>query len=102
MTTTIPDGTNRPTTPTEVLQPPPLRTDAEILDWLERQHTLHRAVHAYYAVGCYVVEITHDDYPIKGAKWEGKDLREAYSVAMVHWDLTHGGLNLLAERTVDA
>lgn len=84
----------------QVLQPAPLRTDAEILDWLQRQHTLHRAVHAYYAVGSYVVQITHDDFPIPNAEWQGETLRQAYSIAMAHWDLTHGARDLLAERTI--
>ena len=87
--------------PTEVLQPPKLRTDTEIIDWLERQHTLHRRVVALYVVDGYNIEIEHDGEPIKGAEWHGETLREAYSTAMAHWDLTHGKRDLLAERTID-
>ena len=60
-------------------------TDADILDWLERNHTLHRAVEVLYVVDGYQVEITHDDSRVAGP-WHGETLREAYSEAMKHYD----------------
>lgn len=71
-----------------------MRTDTEIVDWLERQHTLHRAVEALYVVDGYEVTITHDGNRIAGP-WHGETLRDAYSLAMANWDKTHGNVDLL-------
>lgn len=60
------------------------RTDADIIEWLERNHTLHRAVEALYVVDGYQVTITHDDHQIAGP-WRGETLREAYVRAMGEW-----------------
>lgn len=72
-------------------------TDTEIIEWLERQHTLHRAVDALYVVDGYDVSITFDGEPHAGP-WHGETLREAYQVAMKHWDVTHGNQNLLESK----
>jgi len=37
-----------------------MATDTQILDWLQRNHTLHRQVEALYVVDGYLVTITHD------------------------------------------
>ncbi len=63
-----------------------LREESEILDWLERNHTLHRKVVALYLVDGYQVEIEHDCSLIAGP-WRGDTLREAYREAMKHWDV---------------
>lgn len=73
-------------------------SDADILNWLERQHTLHRQVEALYVVDGYQVTITHDSEPIPGKEWHGETLREAYAKAMREWDTTHGNRDLIAER----
>lgn len=73
-------------------------TDAEIIEWLERQHTLHRKVEALYCVDVYNVTITHDCSQIAGP-WEGATLRDAYIEAMNHWDVTHGREDVLLKRT---
>jgi hypothetical protein len=57
------------------------RQDAEILDWLEHNHTLHRSVTALYVVDGYEVSIEHDASTIAGS-WRGKTLREAYVAAI--------------------
>jgi hypothetical protein len=58
-----------------------VKTDAQILDWLEESHTLHREVEVTYVVDGYEVEILHDGTAIFGP-WHGETLREAYSLAM--------------------
>lgn len=63
--------------------------DAAILDWLERNHTLHIAVEAVYVVDGYQVEITHDGGRIAGP-WHAPTLREAYMEAMQHWNHPNG------------
>lgn len=72
--------------------------DAAILDWLERQHTLHRSVEAAYVVDGYEVAVLYDGTPIPGLLWRGATLRAAYTAAMDEWDTTHGNRNLLAEQ----
>lgn len=52
-------------------------TDIELIDWLENNHTLHKAVEALYVVDGYEVSITHDGNTIKGP-FKAKTLREAY------------------------
>lgn len=77
-------------------EPACIRSDAEIIDWLQRNHTLHRCVEALYVVDGYQVEITHD-YSTLAGPWHGSTLREAYSKAMSEWDVTHGNTNLIAK-----
>lgn len=69
--------------------------DTLILDWLERQHTLHRCVEAFYAVDGYDVCVNHDGTPIGGRSWFGATLREAYTKMMQDWDVTHGNTVLI-------
>jgi hypothetical protein len=57
-------------------------TDGEILDWLERQHTLHRQVEILYVVDGYELTINHDGEPIRDLCWRGETLREACIEAM--------------------
>ena len=55
--------------------------DAAILDWMERQHTLHRRVEMLYVVDGYEVALMHDDEPHPlGAK--APTLREALQETM--------------------
>lgn len=75
-----------------------MTTDTEILDWLERQHTLHRSVDVLYVVDGYQVTITYDDEPIRGKEWHGETLRDAFAAAMKEHDTTHGNIDLIAER----
>jgi hypothetical protein len=70
-------------------------TEGEVIDWIERNHTLHRKVEALYVVDGYEVTITHDDERIAGP-WHGETLLDAYRLAMAHWDKTHGERDLLA------
>jgi antibiotic biosynthesis monooxygenase (ABM) superfamily enzyme len=60
-----------------------MKTDAEILDWLEQNHTLHHQVEILYVVDGYEVTITRDGDPIPSLQWKGESLREACSYAMV-------------------
>lgn len=60
-----------------------MKSDAEILDWLERSHTLHYTVEALYAVDGYVVSIMYDGAEL--AQFHQPTLREAYAKAMV-WE----------------
>lgn len=71
-------------------------TDEEIIDWLERNHTLHRQVVALYVVDGYEVEIEYDGCAIRGP-WHGETLRDAYAKAMEEWDVTHGNVDLKGE-----
>lgn len=73
-----------------------MATDADIVDWLQRQHTLHRQVSMLYVVDGYDVAIEHDGEPLPGRTWHGRTLREALTAAMADWDVTHGGRDLLA------
>ena len=59
---------------TPIQQPSP----ADILQWLQNNHTLHRVVEALYVVDGYQVEITHDGVRIAGP-WHGETLFEAYA-----------------------
>lgn len=58
-----------------------MKTDAEILDWLEKWHTLHYTVEALYVVDGYEASIYHDGNLVEGP-CRGMTLREAYSVLM--------------------
>lgn len=51
--------------------------DSQILEWLEDNHTLHKAVEALYVVDGYEVSITYDGNVIKGP-FRAETLREAY------------------------
>lgn len=56
-------------------------TDADIIQWLEDNHTLHQSVTALYVVDGYEVTIDWNDSPIKGP-YKAETLREAYLKAM--------------------
>jgi hypothetical protein len=57
-------------------------TDTERLDWLQRQHILHRAVNFLYVVNGYHLDITYYGRPI--AMYARRPtLREAIDAAMV-------------------
>jgi len=56
--------------------------DAEILDWLEAKHTLHRAVEILYVVDGYEIALTYDGEPLRGMRWKGNTLRDACIIAM--------------------
>jgi hypothetical protein len=55
-------------------------TDAEMLDWLERHHTLHRSVEILYVVDGYEVMLMQDGN--EGACFHGTTLRAALDNAM--------------------
>lgn len=59
-----------------------MKTDTEIVDWLERMHNLHTQVEALYVVDGYQVSLTWDGEPIH--EFKGETLREAYSEAMAY------------------
>jgi hypothetical protein len=59
-----------------------MKTDAEILDWLQSRHTLHRQVEILYTVGGYQVTMTYDGEPMRGLRWHGETLRDACTKAM--------------------
>lgn len=59
----------------------PQPNPADVIQWLENNHTLHRKVEALYVVDGYQVEITHDDVRIAGP-WHGKTLFDAYAKGM--------------------
>lgn len=69
-------------------------SDTQIIDWLERQHTLHRTVEVIYVVDGYLVQICYDGTPLKDKEWHGDTLRNAYAAAMQDWDVTHGNVDL--------
>jgi len=56
-------------------------TDAQIIDWLERQSTLHRQVDILYVVDGYQVTLMYDGEPVSGKQWHGASLREAITKA---------------------
>lgn len=60
-------------------------TDADIIEWLERNHTLHHAVEALYVVDGFEVTITYDGNPLAGP-WHAETLRGAYLKAMLEWN----------------
>lgn len=57
-----------------------MKTDSEIIDWLERMHNLHTQVEALYVVDGYLVSLTWDGYPVH--EFKGETLRDAYLAAM--------------------
>lgn len=56
--------------------------DAEIIDWLEQQSTLHQQVEILYVVDGFQVMLTYDGFPITGKEWRGETLREAFAKAL--------------------
>ena len=58
-----------------------MRTDSEMLDWLEDNHSLHRSVDILYVVDGYEVSVTHDSTPLH-VTVRGDNLRDAISKAM--------------------
>lgn len=64
-----------------------MKTDLEILDWLERCHTLHRQIEILYVVDGYQVMATYDGEPIYRSQWTGATLREACSLAMAEYEI---------------
>ena len=60
-------------------------TDKERLDWLEANHTLHKAVEILYVVDGYEVTLMHEDgYTVLSPAFHGADLREAIDKAIGH------------------
>jgi len=56
-------------------------TDADRLDWIEQQHTLHKTVEFTYMVMGYEVQLMYDGNEV-GKPFEGKTLRDAIDLAM--------------------
>ena len=56
-------------------------TDTARLNWMEKNHTLHRCVEILYVVDGYEVQITHDDFPV-GPAYSGETMRAAIDAAM--------------------
>lgn len=57
-------------------------TDAERLDWLERNHTLHTEVEITYVVDGYEVEVTDESGRALSESHHGRTLRDAIDLAM--------------------
>lgn len=57
-------------------------TDKARLDWLQAQHTLHRAVEVLYVVDGYELTVTYDGNPITGYRYHGDTLRAAIDLAI--------------------
>jgi hypothetical protein len=55
-------------------------TDAQIIQWLEAMHTLHRLVEVLYVVDGFEVTVTWDGMPLHGP-FKAETLREAYVMA---------------------
>jgi hypothetical protein len=55
-------------------------TDSEILDWMERNHTLHYSVETTYVVDGYLAQIVRDGNVV--VEHHGETLREAYAGLM--------------------
>jgi len=51
-------------------------TDTDIIDFLDKWHTLHYKIEALYVVDGYIVTLTHDDIEIMTT--EAETLRGAY------------------------
>lgn len=54
--------------------------DKDRLDWLEKQHTLHKSIEFTYVVSGYTLEFLYDGNVVMG--WEGQDIRECIDRAM--------------------
>jgi len=61
-------------------------TDAEMLDYLERHHTLHKKIDFLYVVDGYQATVTWDDEPISQA-YKGASIREALNELMQSGDV---------------
>jgi hypothetical protein len=57
---------------------------AEIMQWLEDMHTLHREVTAFYSVDSYTVAVTHDDAWISRS-YQAPTLLLAYAECAKEW-----------------
>lgn len=57
-----------------------LRKDAGRMDWIERMHTLHKAVEFLYVVDGYSCTITHDGNPV--ATFADDTIRTAIDAAI--------------------
>lgn len=55
-------------------------TDSEILDWLQKWHTLHYSVEILYVVDGYECALMNDGNAVD--TYRGKDVREAIAKAM--------------------
>lgn len=60
--------------------------DAEMLDFLERHHTLHKKVDFLYVVDGYQAVVTWDDEPMS-ATYKGSTLRDALEEMMQSGDI---------------
>ena len=58
-----------------------MKTDAERLDWLEKQFGLHKEVEITYVVDGYEIEFMYDCNPTNGKKYHGATLRDAIDAA---------------------
>lgn len=58
-------------------------SDAEILDWLQRNHTLHYSVELLYVVDGYECTLTNDGNPVDS--YRGDTVREAIAKAMSNY-----------------
>ena len=61
-------------------------TDAEMLDYLQRHHTLHKKVSFLYVVDGYEAVVTWDDEPMSPT-FKGSTLREALAEMMQAGDI---------------
>lgn len=61
-------------------------TDTEMLDYLQRHHTLHKKVDFLYVVDGYEVSVTWDDEPISPT-YKGSTLRESLEEMMQDGDI---------------
>ena len=61
-------------------------TDAEMLDYLQRHHTLHKKVDFLYAVDGYEAVMTWDDEPMSPV-YKGSTLRDALGEMMQGGDI---------------
>lgn len=61
-------------------------TDAEMLDYVERHHTLHKKVAFLYVVDGYEAVVTWDDEPMS-PDFKGSTLREALEEMMQGGDI---------------
>ncbi|MFW4982496.1 hypothetical protein ACOAOB_25775 [Pseudomonas aeruginosa] len=61
-------------------------TDAEMLDYLQRHHTLHKKVDFLYVVDGYEAVVTWDDEPMSPV-FKGSTLRDALEEMMQSGDI---------------
>jgi SHS2 domain-containing protein len=60
-----------------------VKSDKEILDWLESQYDLHRELEIMYVVDGYQVEFRRDGNKTNGKRFHGETLRGALCRAMI-------------------